>query len=42
MEEYELEEGLILTLDEDEIIRQEGKNEKKIVVVKSAWRWMLE
>jgi len=42
LEEYGLEEGLILTLDDEEIIRMEGKAGKKIIVVKPAWKWMLE
>jgi predicted AAA+ superfamily ATPase len=42
LEEYGLEEGLILTLDDDEILRIEGKNGKKTIVVKPALKWMLE
>ncbi len=42
MDEYGLEEGLILTMDEEETIRVDGKNGKKIVMVKSVWKWMLE
>ena len=42
LEEYGLEEGLILTLDDEEIISMEGKAGKKRIVVKPAWKWMLE
>lgn len=42
LEEYGLEEGLILTLDDDETMRIEGKDGKKQILVKPAWKWMLE
>lgn len=42
MEEYGLEEGLILTLDDEEVLRIEGKDGKKKITVKPAWKWMLE
>ena len=41
MEEYGLEEGLILTLDDEEVLMIEGKNDKKKIVVTPAWKWML-
>jgi uncharacterized protein len=42
MEEYGLEEGLILTLDDEEVLGIQGKDENKKIVVKPAWKWMLE
>ena len=33
MEEYGLEEGLILTMDDEEVLRMEGKDGQKIIVV---------
>jgi predicted AAA+ superfamily ATPase len=42
LDEYGLEEGLILTMDDEEIVRTESKNGKKTIVVKSVWKWMLE
>lgn len=42
MDEYGLEEGLILTMDDEEIVKIEGKGGKKIIMVKSVWKWMLE
>ena len=42
MDEYSLEEGLILTMDDEEAVKVEGKNGKKIIMVKSVWKWMLE
>lgn len=42
LDEYGLDEGLILTMDEEETIRVDGKDGKKIIMVKSVWKWMLE
>jgi uncharacterized protein len=42
MEEYGLEEGLILTMDDEEVLKIEGKDGQKKIIVKSAWKWMLE
>jgi predicted AAA+ superfamily ATPase len=42
MDEYGLEDGLILTMDDEETMKVEGKYGKKIVMVKSVWKWMLE
>ena len=42
MEDYGLEEGLILTMDDEEVLFIEGKAEKKKIMVKSVWKWMLE
>lgn len=42
MEAYGLEEGLILTMDDEEILRAKGKDGMKKIVVKPAWKWMLE
>jgi predicted AAA+ superfamily ATPase len=42
MERYGLSEGLILTMDDDEILEFEGEGGKKKITVKSVWRWMLE
>jgi uncharacterized protein len=42
MEDYELEEGLILTMDEEEVLMINGKSGMKKIWVKPAWKWMLE
>lgn len=42
MDEYGLEEGLILTMDDEETVKIEGKFGKKIILVKPVWKWMLE
>lgn len=42
LDEYGLEEGLILTMDDEETVRVESKNGKKIILVKPIWKWMLE
>jgi len=42
MEEYGLEEGLILTMDDEEVLKIEGKDGTKKIIVKPAWKWMLE
>jgi predicted AAA+ superfamily ATPase len=42
LDEYGLQEGLILTMDDEETVSVEGENGKKIIVVKSLWKWMLE
>lgn len=42
MDEYGLEEGLILTMDDEETVKIEGEGGKKIIMVKSVWKWMLE
>jgi len=42
MEEYGLEEGLILTMDDEEVLKIEGKDGQKRIIVKSVWKWMLE
>lgn len=42
LDEYGLEEGLILTMDEEEIIIADSKGGKKIIMVNSVWKWMLE
>lgn len=42
MEEYGLEEGLILTMDDEEVLKIEGKDGQKKIIVKSVWKWMLE
>ena len=42
LDEYGLEEGLILTMDDEEVLRIEGKDGKKTITVKSVWKWMLE
>jgi predicted AAA+ superfamily ATPase len=42
MEEYGLEEGLILTMDDEEVLRIESKDGNKKIIVKPAWKWMLE
>lgn len=41
LEEYGLEEGFILTMDEEETIRVDSKGGKKIIMVKPVWKWML-
>jgi hypothetical protein len=42
MDNYGLEEGLILTMDDEEVLFIEGKDKKKKIMVKSVWKWMLE
>ena len=42
LEEYGLEKGLILTMDDEEIVKVESKSGKKIILVKPVWKWMLE
>lgn len=42
MNEYGLEEGFILTMDDEETVKVEGTDGKKIITVKSVWKWMLE
>ncbi len=42
MEDNGLEEGLILTMDDEEVLFIGGKDEKKKIMVKSVWKWMLE
>ena len=42
MERYGLSEGLILTMDDEEILEIEGNEGKKKIVVKPVWKWMLE
>lgn len=43
MEEYGLKEGLILTLDDEEVLEVEGSGgEKRKILIRSAWKWMLE
>ena len=42
LDEYGLEEGLILTMDDEEVLRIEGKDGKKKITVKPVWKWMLE
>lgn len=42
LDEYGLDEGLILTMDDEETVRVESKKGKKIILVKSVWKWMLE
>lgn len=42
MEEYGLEEGLILTMDDEEVLKVEGKDGTKKIMIKPAWKWMLE
>jgi predicted AAA+ superfamily ATPase len=42
MEEYGLEEGFILTLDDEELLRIENKDGTKKILVKPVWKWMLE
>lgn len=43
MEEFGLKEGLILTMDDEEVMEIEGKDgEKKRIIINSVWKWMLE
>jgi len=43
MEEFGLNEGLILTMDDEGAIEIEGENgEKKRIIINSVWKWMLE
>lgn len=43
MEEYGLNEGLILTLDDEEVMEIAGRDgEKRKIIVNSVWKWMLE
>ncbi len=42
MDECNLKEGLILTMDDEEVVAVEGKSGKKIITVASVWKWMLE
>lgn len=42
LDEYGLEEGLILTMDDEETVKVEGKAGNKVIMVKSVWKWMLE
>lgn len=42
MEAYGLDEGLILTMDDEEIVGIESKAWKKKIIIKPAWKWMLE
>jgi predicted AAA+ superfamily ATPase len=43
MEELGLNEGLILTMDDEGVMEIEGKNgEKKRIIINSVWKWMLE
>ncbi|AKB81059.1 hypothetical protein MSBR3_0481 [Methanosarcina barkeri 3] len=42
LDEYDLEQGLVLTMDDEETIQVNGKNGKKIIMVKPVWKWMLE
>jgi predicted AAA+ superfamily ATPase len=42
MDECDLKEGLILTMDDEEVVVVEGKGGKKIITVTSVWKWMLE
>jgi uncharacterized protein len=42
LNEYGLEEGLILTMDDEETVKIEGKDGKKVIMIKSVWKWMLE
>lgn len=43
MEEYGLDEGLILTMDDEGVMEVEGKGgEKKRIIINSVWKWMLE
>ncbi|HWQ49097.1 MAG TPA: ATP-binding protein [Methanosarcina sp.] len=42
LDEYGLEEGLILTMDDEETVRIEGETGRKTIIVKSLWKWMLE
>ena len=43
MEEYGLNEGYILTLDDEEVMEIAGRDgEKRKIIVNSVWKWMLE
>lgn len=43
MEEFGLDEGLILTMDDEGVMEIEGKDgEKKKIIINSVWKWMLE
>jgi len=42
LDEYDLEQGLVLTMDDEETIQVNVKNGKKIIMVKPVWKWMLE
>lgn len=43
MEEFGLNEGLILTMDDEGVIEIEGKSgEEKKIIINSVWKWMLE
>jgi uncharacterized protein len=42
MDECDLKEGLILTMDDEEVVAVESKGGKKIITVTSVWKWMLE
>lgn len=42
LDEYDLEQGLVLTMDDEEILKVDGKDGKKIIIVKPVWKWMLE
>ncbi|KKH45297.1 ATP-binding protein [Methanosarcina sp. 1.H.A.2.2] len=43
MEEYGLNEGLILTMDDEGVVEIPGENgEKKTIIINSVWKWMLE
>lgn len=42
LDEYDLEQGLVLTMDDEETIQVDGKNGNKIIMVKPVWKWMLE
>jgi predicted AAA+ superfamily ATPase len=42
MEEFGLNEGLILTMDDEEVMEIEGKDgKKKRIIINSVWKWML-
>ncbi len=43
MEEFGLNEGLILTMDDEGVMEIEGEDgEKKRIIINSVWKWMLE
>jgi predicted AAA+ superfamily ATPase len=43
MEEYGLNEGLILTMDDEEVMEIAGRDgEKRKIIINSVWKWMLE
>ena len=43
MEEYGLNEGLILTMDDEEVLEIAGRDgEKRKIIINSVWKWMLE